>query len=126
MGDGTLRFAVLEHRWDGVHWDFLLEHGEALRTWAIDAPIVAGRDLPARALPTIGGSTWTTRGRSRAAGGRSAACDGGEYEAAGLGRRTGSGSAPGGSARRRGGAAADRAGAAETPLGWVFRFGKLD
>jgi hypothetical protein len=45
------RFVLLEHRWDGVHWDFMLEHGEFLRTWAIDAPVVADVDLPARALP---------------------------------------------------------------------------
>lgn len=45
------RFVLLEHRWDGVHWDFMLEAGDVLRTWAIDAPIVAGADLPARALP---------------------------------------------------------------------------
>jgi DNA polymerase Ligase (LigD) len=45
------RFVLLEHRWEGVHWDFMLEHGEALRTWAIDRPVVAGVDLPARALP---------------------------------------------------------------------------
>ena len=32
---------VLEHDWDGVHWDFMLEAGERLRTWAIDAPIMA-------------------------------------------------------------------------------------
>jgi hypothetical protein len=44
------RFVVLEHAWHGVHWDLMLEQGEVLRTWAIDAPIVAGRDLPARAL----------------------------------------------------------------------------
>jgi hypothetical protein len=44
------RFVVLEHVWNGVHWDFMLEAGEVLRTWAIDAPIVAGQDLPARAL----------------------------------------------------------------------------
>jgi DNA polymerase Ligase (LigD) len=44
------RFALLEHQWDGVHWDLLLEAGEALRTWAIDAPIVPDRILPARAL----------------------------------------------------------------------------
>ena len=44
------RFVVLEHVWNGVHWDFMLERGEVLRTWAIDAPIVAGQDLPARAL----------------------------------------------------------------------------
>jgi hypothetical protein len=45
-----LRFVLLEHAWNGVHWDFMLETGEVLRTWAIDAPIVAGRELPARAL----------------------------------------------------------------------------
>lgn len=45
------RFAILEHRWNGVHWDFLLEAGDSLRTWAIDAPIRPGVDLPARALP---------------------------------------------------------------------------
>src|SRR5271170_1599442 len=44
------RFVILEHLWDGVHWDFMLETGEVLRTWAIDAPIVAGVDLPARAI----------------------------------------------------------------------------
>lgn len=44
------RFVLLEHNWNGVHWDLMLESGEALRTWAIDEPIVFGRDLPARAL----------------------------------------------------------------------------
>jgi DNA polymerase Ligase (LigD) len=44
------RFVVLEHVWNGTHWDFMLEAGEVLRTWAIDAPLVAGRNLPARAL----------------------------------------------------------------------------
>ena len=48
--DEARRFVVLEHRWAGVHWDFLVEDGAALRTWAIDAPIVADADLPARAL----------------------------------------------------------------------------
>jgi len=50
MAVDTRRFAVLEHRWDGVHWDFLVEDGPTLRAWAIDAPIVEGADLPARAL----------------------------------------------------------------------------
>ena len=44
------RFVVLEHDWDGVHWDFMLERGDVLRTWAIDLPIVPGVELPARAL----------------------------------------------------------------------------
>ena len=45
------RFALLEHRWNGVHWDFLLERGPTLRTWAIDAPIRPNASLPARSLP---------------------------------------------------------------------------
>jgi DNA polymerase Ligase (LigD) len=45
------RFVLLEHRWDGVHWDFMLEDGDVLRTWAIDAQVVSRVELPARALP---------------------------------------------------------------------------
>ena len=44
------RFVLLEHRWNGVHWDFMLEHGEVLRSWAIAAPVVARKELPAREL----------------------------------------------------------------------------
>lgn len=44
------RFVLLEHRWNGVHWDFMLEMGDVLWTWAVDAPIVAEEDLPARRL----------------------------------------------------------------------------
>ncbi len=44
------RFVLLEHTWNGTHWDFMLESGEFLRTWAIDEPIASGRDLPARSL----------------------------------------------------------------------------
>jgi hypothetical protein len=53
MKAGTVsgRFVVLEHRWDGVHWDFMLETEGGLRTWAVDAPIEPGIDRPARALP---------------------------------------------------------------------------
>jgi hypothetical protein len=53
MSDGaaTGRFVVLEHRWNGVHWDVMLETGGHLRTWAVDAPIVPGQELPARSLP---------------------------------------------------------------------------
>jgi DNA polymerase Ligase (LigD) len=45
------RFVVLEHQWNGVHWDFMLEAGDCLRTWAVDAPIIAEVTLPARGLP---------------------------------------------------------------------------
>lgn len=44
------RFVLLEHRWNGVHWDFMLESESALRTWALDDPIAPGKTLPARAL----------------------------------------------------------------------------
>src|SRR5262249_39168258 len=44
------RFVLLEHRWDGVHWDLMLEHGAVLRTWAIDATTEAAVGLPSRAL----------------------------------------------------------------------------
>lgn len=39
-----LRFAILEHDGPrGLHWDFLLETGEALSTWALaEAPDCAG------------------------------------------------------------------------------------
>ncbi len=45
------RFVLLEHRWRGIHWDLMLENGTSLRTWAIDAPVVGGIELPARSLP---------------------------------------------------------------------------
>ncbi|SIO01474.1 DNA polymerase Ligase (LigD) [Singulisphaera sp. GP187] len=44
------RFVILEHHWNGVHWDLMLERDGVLRTWAVDEAIVPGRNLPARAL----------------------------------------------------------------------------
>lgn len=44
------RFAILEHDHPTLHWDVLIEDGDALRTWAVDAAIMPGRELPARAL----------------------------------------------------------------------------
>lgn len=48
----TGRFAVLEHRWNGLHWDLFLETkpGGPLQSWAIDEPIAFERELPARKL----------------------------------------------------------------------------
>jgi DNA polymerase ligase (LigD)-like protein len=45
------RFVILEHHWNGVHWDLMLEVEGRLRTWALDAPIEMKVDVPARALP---------------------------------------------------------------------------
>jgi hypothetical protein len=46
----TRKFAILEHHWNGIHWDFLVEDGPSLRTWTIDEPLIAGHELAARAL----------------------------------------------------------------------------
>src|SRR6478672_1315886 len=35
-GAAMNRFVVLEHRWQGVHWDLMFERGDVLCTWAID------------------------------------------------------------------------------------------
>ena len=45
------RFVILEHARDGLHWDFMLEDEESLRTWATDRPIGPGIGQPARPLP---------------------------------------------------------------------------
>ena len=45
------RFVLLEHRWDGVHWDLMLETEErVLRTWAVNSPVESGIELSARGL----------------------------------------------------------------------------
>ncbi len=45
------RFVVLEHTWNGVHFDVMLENAGALRTWAVDEEIRPEIALKARALP---------------------------------------------------------------------------
>jgi hypothetical protein len=52
MPDDLRRFVILEHQWEGIHWDLMVETDPSgpLRTWAIDSEPVPGRDLPARAL----------------------------------------------------------------------------
>jgi hypothetical protein len=44
------RFVVLEHSWNGLHWDLMLEDGRTLRTWAVDARIEPGCEITARPL----------------------------------------------------------------------------
>lgn len=44
------RFAVLEHHWNEVHWDFLFEDQGVLTTWALDQLPIFDRDIPARKL----------------------------------------------------------------------------
>ncbi|WP_169975334.1 DNA polymerase ligase N-terminal domain-containing protein [Tautonia rosea] len=45
------RFVLLEHRWNGVHWDLMLEAGDRLRTWALTHLPVPGINIGATSLP---------------------------------------------------------------------------
>ncbi len=46
------RFVILEHRLEqGVHWDFMLEWGEVLRTWSLQQPPDSGGEIAATGLP---------------------------------------------------------------------------
>jgi hypothetical protein len=76
------RFALLEHRRDGIHYDFLLETapGGPLRTWAIDAEVVAGKDLPARALADHRALYLDYEGEVSGGRGTVRRLDGGEFE----------------------------------------------
>ena len=82
------RFVLLEHVWNGVHWDFMLEAGEVLRTWAIDAPVIAGRDLPARALGGPSEDLSGVRGRDLRATGECPQSGRGDLSGASSGRLT--------------------------------------
>jgi hypothetical protein len=41
------RFVILEHDHPSLHWDFMLEAGEVLRTWRLAEPPQPGREVPA-------------------------------------------------------------------------------
>jgi hypothetical protein len=76
------RFVLLEHRWNGVHWDLMLEatDGRTLHTWAIDAPVVSGVDLPARRLPDHRVAYLEYEGAVSGGRGSVRRVDAGEYE----------------------------------------------
>lgn len=44
------RFVILEHDWPSLHWDFMLEAGEVLRTWRLAAVPERGKAIAATAL----------------------------------------------------------------------------
>jgi hypothetical protein len=50
MGASMPRFVVLEHHHEGVHWDFMLESGDGLRTWRIAAAPAVGAAIAATPL----------------------------------------------------------------------------
>ena len=136
------RFVVLEHRWDGVHWDFMVEvaPGGPLRTWAIDAEPVPGRDLPARALADHRREYLTYEGEVSGGRGEVRRWDEGacavEVWEAGRVRLVLEGayligpvalwaSPPGGAGEPPGTASASGAGGAGGSSAWTFRLGKL-
>jgi len=45
------RFVILTHDHPVLHWDLMLDFGEALRTWRLLAEPEVGADIPAEALP---------------------------------------------------------------------------
>jgi len=38
-----LRYVILKHDWNGVHYDLMLEQGAILKTWRLASPIQTGR-----------------------------------------------------------------------------------
>jgi hypothetical protein len=45
------RFVVLTHDFPTLHWDFMLEHGDALRTWRLARAPLELAPVAAEALP---------------------------------------------------------------------------
>jgi DNA polymerase Ligase (LigD) len=45
------RFAILEHDYPALHWDFLLEEGDVLLTWRLSAPPDSGAVMDALQMP---------------------------------------------------------------------------
>jgi hypothetical protein len=45
------RFVILEHDHPRLHWDFMLEAGDVLKTWRLAAPPQAGPAVDAVPLP---------------------------------------------------------------------------
>ena len=45
------RFVILTHDHPFLHWDFMLEQGESLRTWRLSAEPNSGGEISAEPLP---------------------------------------------------------------------------
>ena len=43
------RFVILRHDHPTLHWDFMLQAGDVLKTWRLEAPPEDGRAVPAEA-----------------------------------------------------------------------------
>jgi hypothetical protein len=120
------RFVVLEHRWQGVHWDLMFEDGGVLRTWAVDTPIRPGAGLPARPLADHRLAYLDYEGPISGDRGTVRRLDRGTYRATvwtpGLVRVELAGAQLVGEAELR----RSETGDSETGLVWTFRLGKVD
>jgi hypothetical protein len=120
------RYVVLEHRWDGVHWDFMLEADGRLRTWAIDAPIVPGADLPARALADHRLAYLDWEGPVSGGRGTVSRTDRGTYTARVWTATRVEVELAGGQLVGAVGLWTEEVGGPGASAGWVFRLGKVD
>jgi hypothetical protein len=75
------RFVILEHQHDGgVHWDFMLESGDVLRTWRLDQPPAVGRPVAATAIADHRGVYLDYEGEISGGRGRVTQWDAGEFD----------------------------------------------
>ena len=74
------RFVILEHQFQGVHWDFMLESGELLRTWRLDKPPESGRPIAATPLADHRRAYLDYEGEISGGRGRVNRWDQGEFE----------------------------------------------
>ena len=74
------RFVILEHQYQGVHWDFMLESGADLRTWRLEHPPMPGRMIAATSLPNHRRIYLDYEGEISGGRGRVTRWDQGEFE----------------------------------------------
>ncbi len=75
------RFVLLLHDHPTVHWDLMLERGNALRTWRLArSPAADGRPIPAEPLPDHRIAYLDYEGPISGNRGTVARLDGGDYE----------------------------------------------
>ena len=79
------RYVILRHdppeqSSDAVHWDFMIETGPVLRTWALEAEPSVGRSISAAALPGHRLAYLDYEGPISGNRGNVTRCDKGDYE----------------------------------------------
>jgi len=74
------RFVILEHYFQGVHWDFMLESGDTLRTWRLESPPAPGQSIDATPLADHRRAYLDYEGEISGGRGRVSRWDQGEFE----------------------------------------------